>query len=79
VGKASIAVTVADNGIGMNEAQLKLIFTPFYSTQPPGSGAGLGLTVAMAIMEEHNGQITVESCPGEGATFTLVFPLANEA
>ena len=72
--KASITIGIADDGKGIEEDALPLIFTPFYTTRSPGEGVGLGLCVAMAIMEEHQGHISVKSKPGMGSNFTLVFP-----
>ncbi|WP_137168371.1 sensor histidine kinase [Salinimonas lutimaris] len=72
--KASITIVIADDGKGIEDEALPLIFTPFYTTGAPGDGVGLGLCVAMAIMEEHQGHISVKSQPGRGSNFTLVFP-----
>lgn len=72
--KASITIVIADDGKGIENEALPLIFTPFYTTGAPGEGVGLGLCVAMAIMEEHQGHISVKSQPGRGSNFTLVFP-----
>ncbi len=68
---------IADSGIGMHPEQKERIFEPFYTTKPVGKGTGLGLWVALQIMEQHKGSITVDSEPGEGATFTLRLPLGG--
>ena len=52
------------------------IFEPFYTTKAPGSGTGLGMAITYGIVQGHHGDITVESEPGRGTTFTLSFPLA---
>jgi signal transduction histidine kinase len=52
----------------------KRIFEPFYSTKPRGKGTGLGLAICREIASALHGHIEVESRPGEGSTFTLVFP-----
>ncbi len=75
-----LQVTVRDNGIGIAETSLPHIFDRFYRTdlarsrsRPEGisSGAGLGLAIARAIVENHSGQIKVESVENEGSTFTV--------
>ena len=65
-------ITVRDTGIGMPEPVQRRIFDPFFSTKGEG-GSGLGLSMAYSIVKRHGGEITVESAPGQGATFTLVF------
>jgi signal transduction histidine kinase len=62
---------VADNGPGILPDVQERIFVPFFSTKPGGSGIGLGLS--RQIMRLHGGTLTVQSTPGEGATFTLAF------
>ena len=65
-------ITVRDTGIGMPEAVQRRIFDPFFSTKGEG-GSGLGLSMSYSIVKRHGGEITVDSAPGQGATFTLVF------
>jgi PAS domain S-box-containing protein len=65
-------ITVRDTGVGMPEATQRRIFEPFFSTKGE-SGSGLGLSMAYSIVKRHGGEIEVESAPGAGATFTLVF------
>jgi two-component system sensor histidine kinase HydH len=67
-----IAVTVSDTGQGMASDVLKSIFTPYYTTKP--AGTGLGLAIVLKILEEHDCEIKVNSVPGQGTTFTLLFP-----
>ena len=69
-----IRVTVRDNGKGIPPAVLKRIFEPFYSTKSFGRGTGLGLAIVKRIVEEHGGQVAVQSRVGEGTVFTLDFP-----
>jgi two-component system NtrC family sensor kinase len=64
---------VADNGLGITPDDLETIFNIFVSRKG-GRGTGLGLPVSRKIMEEHGGQILLESQPGEGSTFTLELP-----
>jgi len=71
-------IRVRDNGIGITEEELKVIFEPFYSTKETGKGTGLGLSVTLGIVESHNGTITVASKKGEYTEFTITLPLETE-
>ena len=64
---------VSDNGAGMDEDVLKKLFTSFFSTKGH-RGTGLGLMVTRKLIEEHNGEIQVESEPGKGTTFSFYLP-----
>ena len=66
--------SVSDNGVGIHEEKLGVIFDPFYTTKPPGKGTGLGLNVVYRILTKYRGTIQVESHLGEGTTFTLRLP-----
>jgi PAS domain S-box-containing protein len=66
---------VSDTGPGMSDEVRMRIFEPFYTTKPLGSGTGLGMAITYGIVQGHHGDITVESEPGRGTTFTLSFPL----
>jgi signal transduction histidine kinase/ActR/RegA family two-component response regulator len=72
----AVCLTLRDNGCGMDDAVLKRIFEPFYTTKTFGEGTGLGLAMVHAIMNSHKGAIVVESAPGAGTTFDLYFPQA---
>jgi signal transduction histidine kinase len=69
-----VRIRVSDTGHGMNEETRTKIFDPFFTTKPPGKGTGLGLSVALGIMRQHGGSITVESTPDRGTTFDVYFP-----
>ncbi|MGN6379012.1 MAG: sensor histidine kinase [Gaiellales bacterium] len=73
-------VSVRDTGIGIEQAALRRVFDRFYRADEArnrdSGGAGLGLSIARQLVEEHGGRITVESAPGEGSTFTVTLPLA---
>ncbi len=69
-----IKVRVKDEGIGISEEHMAKIFDPFFTTKDVGKGLGLGLSICQSIIEKHQGQITVESKPGEGAAFTVHLP-----
>lgn len=67
-----VEVTIKDSGVGIKPDQLNKIFDPFFTTKPQGTG--LGLSIVYRIIEEHNGEIRVDSKLGEGTTFTLLLP-----
>lgn len=66
-------IKVRDTGPGIPDDNLREIFTPFFSTKEQGTG--LGLPIAKGILEEHGGDLTVQSFPGRGAVFTFLLPL----
>jgi signal transduction histidine kinase len=72
-------VTVADTGIGIKTEQQPHIFERFYradcSRAQHKGGAGLGLSIVSAIVQQHGGKVQVESTPGQGSTFTVLLPL----
>jgi signal transduction histidine kinase len=75
-GPGRLRLVVADTGPGIPAADLPHLFEPFYTTK--ASGTGLGLAVSYGIVQDHQGTIDVRSAPGQGATFTLTFPILEE-
>ncbi len=73
-----IAIQISDTGPGMSPRVLKSIFDPFFTTKSSGSGTGLGLSVSLGIVQKHGGEIKVRSKPGEGSTFTVILPVAQQ-
>ncbi|RPJ86651.1 MAG: PAS domain-containing protein, partial [Acidobacteria bacterium] len=69
-----LIVEVQDSGNGISAEDVKRIYDPFFTTKAVGKGTGLGLSVSYGIIQEHSGQISVESQPGKGTTFTLQLP-----
>jgi PAS domain S-box-containing protein len=67
---------IADEGHGIPQEIQARIFDPFFSTKEIGKGTGLGLAISYGIVQDHGGDIVVESTPGQGATFTVVLPAA---
>ena len=63
-----------DTGHGMDDASLKKIFEPYFTTKAKGVGTGFGLAVVHGIVQKHGGAITLESEPAKGSAFDLYFP-----
>ncbi len=80
VEERTVAVTVADSGIGIAPEEMPQIFERFYRATNAAvrGGTGLGLAIARRITEQHGGTITVESAPNTGSRFTVRLPLLNE-
>ncbi|MDM8521870.1 PAS domain S-box protein [Desulfococcaceae bacterium HSG8] len=73
-----VCTEIEDNGPGMDEETRKRVFEPFYTTKPVRVGTGLGLSVSyFIIIENHEGEMAVESGPGSGAKFIIRLPLEN--
>ena len=75
----SARLSVRDTGHGIPPENLRRIFDPFFTTKPPDRGTGLGLSVCLSILQQHNGDIQVASNPGEGSCFTIALPLCEAA
>jgi len=69
-----VQVCVTDNGHGIARGNLERLFEPFFTTKEVGKGTGLGLSVVQALVERNGGHILLDSEPGRGTTFRLLFP-----
>jgi signal transduction histidine kinase len=80
---SAVTLTVTDDGEGIPTEQIGSVFDRFHRvdaarTSTDGSGSGLGLTIARAIIADHGGTLTASSAgPGSGATFTVMLPSAT--
>ncbi len=80
---AWVRIAVQDSGIGLSPEEQSQLFTKFFraknrTTQEVG-GTGLGLPIVKSLVEMHGGEITVESVPGHGSTFSFTLPAVQEA
>lgn len=73
--ETAVVVSVSDRGEGIPVDELGRIFEHGVRLDTRGVGSGFGLAVVRAVAEAHGGTATVESVPGEGATFTIAFPI----
>lgn len=71
----SVEIRIIDSGKGISKDDRDKIFEPFFTTKEVGEGTGLGLWVSYGIVRNFRGDILVESNPGKGSTFTVVFPV----
>jgi len=71
----AVCILFEDNGPGIPDEHLTRVFDPFFTTKEVGKGTGLGLSVVYGIITEHDGEISVESEPGEGAIFLIRIPI----
>lgn len=74
-----LALEVSDNGSGIAPEHLSRLFDPFFTTKEVGKGTGLGLSMVQGILRRAGGHIVVESQPGRGSQFRLLFPIALPA
>ena len=73
-----LKITVKDTGPGINPRIIGRIFDPYFTTKGLGKGSGMGLAVVHGIVKNHQGAIFVDSRPGQGAVFTILFPMVAE-
>ncbi len=79
VSKNSIFIKFIDTGKGITDENIKSIFNPFFTTKGVGKGTGQGLSISKAIIERHNGTISVSSKPGRGSSFFISLPTDIES
>lgn len=72
-----VVLEINDDGPGIPEDVRPRIFDAFFTTKSAGTGTGLGLTVASRIVEDHGGELAMESTPGDGASFYVRLPTAG--
>ena len=70
----NVGVAISDNGTGIEPDQMGNVFESFFTTKKMGEGMGLGLPIIQGIVKDYNGTIDVESKPGRGTVFKIVFP-----
>jgi nitrogen fixation/metabolism regulation signal transduction histidine kinase len=72
-----VRLAVSDNGAGFPEELMARIFEPYVTTKPRGTG--LGLAIVKKIIDEHHGSVAIENHPSEGASVSVLLPLAKAA
>jgi len=70
-----VEIVVKDNGIGMGADVMRKVFDPFFTTKPKDMGTGLGMSIVYGIIQDHGGNISIESPKGEGAALTITLPI----
>jgi two-component system sensor histidine kinase HydH len=72
----NLRIDISDTGPGIPEENMAKVFDPFFTTREKGTG--LGLAIVHKIVENHNGEIRMDSIVGKGTTFTILLPLKKE-
>ena len=72
-------LSVNDSGSGMSEETKQKVFDPFFTTKEVGKGTGLGLSIVYGIIEQHKGNIHMESRPGRGTSFNIYLPIVKDS
>jgi two-component system NtrC family sensor kinase len=76
--EGKVILVFADNGPGIPDDIREKIFEPFFTTKPAGKGTGLGLSVTYGIIRDHKADIKIESQPGVGTAFIIMFPSVSD-
>ena len=74
--KKNVIISIKDNGVGIEQEDIKRLFEPFFTRK--SKGTGLGLTICNQIIGLHNGKIGIESSMGKGTNVTLTLPVGGE-
>ncbi len=78
-----VRISVRDQGIGLDEKEIRNVFKKFYRTKKAEAsgeaGTGIGLSIVEQIVTEHGGRMEVTSQPGRGSTFTMILPVSADA
>jgi PAS domain S-box-containing protein len=74
-----VLITFQDDGVGIRRETLPRIFDPFFTTKRPGRGTGLGLSICLAIIREHNGDISAQPLSDGGSVFTVSLPVCTQS
>ncbi len=77
VDNSRVWISVQDTGEGISEDKIKNVFSPFFTTKDKGTG--LGLAVCFRIVQDHGGEVFVESKEGQGSTFSFFLPVSSES
>lgn len=72
-----ILLNVTDNGCGMSEEVQQRIFDAFYTTKPVGTGTGIGMSIVLQILEQHDAKIVVKSELNKGTSIQIYFPIST--
>lgn len=73
-----VALSVGDNGVGIDEQVIDKVFDPFFSTKPLGHGTGLGLSTIYGFARQSGGDVTIHSLLGQGTEVTLILPAGSD-
>src|SRR5262249_15347222 len=76
-GQPAVLIQFADTGCGISKENLERIMEPFFTTKEEGKGTGLGLAICRRVIQEHHGDIEVQSEVGHGATVSLRLPVKS--
>lgn len=75
ISEGTIKIAIEDTGTGIAQEDLIKVTSPFYTTKPPGSGTGLGMSIGYRIVQDHNGSIHYDSEVGKGTKATVTLPV----
>jgi PAS domain S-box-containing protein len=75
MGREYVSTTVTDWGVGIPQNVIEHIFDSLFTTKPPGKGTGLGLSISKGLVRDHQGFLSVESCPGGPTVATVDLPV----